>query len=181
MSRVQQGDEQAFVDFYNATSRLVFGVALRVLQNHAKAEEVAQEVYLEVWRTAVRYDGARGTTTAWLNVIAHRRAIDCVRSVERASYRDHSYHVTSPISAEPDPVDVVVSREEAVGVRRALDGLPAGQREALLLAYFDGRSSREVAEILGIPLGTAKTRIRGAILRLRVAFRPDVSIYQPGA
>ncbi len=180
MSRVQQGDEQAFADLYNATSRLVFGIVLRVLRNHAQAEEVAQEVYLEVWRTAVRYDVARGTTTAWLNVIAHRRAVDCVRSGERAARRDRGYQDLSDWD-EPDPVDVVVSRQEASDVRRALDNLPPRQRDALLLAYFDGRSHREVAEILGVPLGTAKTRIRDAMRRLRSAFDLELSADRPSA
>lgn len=180
MGRVQQGDEQAFADLYNATSRMVFGIVLRVLRNHAQAEEVSQEVYLEVWRTAIRYDVARGTTTGWLNVIAHRRAVDCVRSVERAARRDR-WHQNLSDWDQPDPMDVVVSRQEAADVRRALDNLPSGQRDAVLLAYFDGRSHREVAEILGVPLGTAKTRIRGAMRRLRLAFELELAVDRPSA
>lgn len=181
MVRVQEGDEDAFVDFYNATSRVVFGIALRVLRNHAQAEEVAQEVYLEVWRTSMRYDVTRGTATAWLNVIAHRRAVDCVRSGARATRRDLKYHDVPREEGQPDPADIVVSRHEAYDVHRALDGLPSSQREALELAYFDGRSHREVAEILGVPLGTAKSRIRDAVRRLRVSFESEPAVDRQGA
>lgn len=181
MSRMQEGDEEAFADFYAATSRMVFGMTLRVLHNRAQAEEVAQEVYLEVWRTAVRFDARRGTTTAWLNVIAHRRAVDCVRSGERATRRDRGCHDILSGWGGPDPVDIVVARQRAFDVRRALDGLPAPQRDALLLAYFDGLSHREVAEILGVPLGTAKTRIRVAMMRLRAGFALELSAYRLGA
>lgn len=181
MSRVRRGDEEAFADLYSATSRLVFGTALRVLRNYAQAEEVAQEVYLEVWRTAVRYDAERGTTTGWLTVMAHRRAVDCVRSAESASRRDHGFSEVLGRSDEPDPVDVAVSRQESRDIQRALDRLPMGQRNALVLAYFDGRSHREVAEILGVPLGTAKSLIRGAVHRLRVGFESELSTYRPGA
>lgn len=179
--RVRDGDEQAFGELYQATSPVVFGIVLRVLRNRAKAEEVAQEVYLEVWRTAARYDQDRGTTTAWLNVIAHRRAVDCVRSGERASRRDRSFHDVMRWSQEPDPLDVVVARHDACEVRRAVDGLPDVQRHALLLVYFDGRSHREVADILEVPLGTAKSRIRQAMRRLRATFEPDVSVQRRGA
>ncbi len=181
MSRVSGGDAAAFADLYGATSRLVFGTALRVLRNHAQAEEVAQEVYLEVWRTAVRYDAARGTTMGWLTVMAHRRAVDCVRSTESASRRDRGFSEVLSRAQQPDPVDVAVSRQESRDIHRALDRLPTRQRNALVLAYFDGRSHREVAEILGVPLGTAKSLIRGAVHRLRVGFDAELSAYRPGA
>lgn len=181
MHRVQGGDEGAFADLYAATSTMVFGMALRVLRNYAQAEEVSQDVYLEAWRTAIRFDEARGSATAWLTVMAHRRAVDCVRSEERSAKRDRGFSDVLAEVTAPDPVDVVVRRHQALDVRRALDQLPPGQRDALVLAYFDGFSHREVAEILGVPLGTAKTRIRAAVMRLRVSFELEMPAYRPSA
>lgn len=181
MHQVQNGDQDAFADVYAATSTVVFGMALRVLRNYAQAEEVSQEVYLEAWRTAIRFDPTRGSATTWLTVMAHRRAVDCVRSGQRATRRDRGYADVSSDIAAPDPVDVMVTRQRADDVRRALAALPAAQRDALVLAYFDGRTHSEVAEILGVPLGTAKSRIRGALLRLRASFEPELHAYRPSA
>ncbi|MDX6296662.1 MAG: polymerase sigma-70 factor, subfamily [Nocardioidaceae bacterium] len=178
MERVSTGDRDAFDELYFSTSPLVFGIVLRILRSHAHAEEVSQEVYLEVWRTAVRFDADRGTTSAWLNVIAHRRAVDCVRSAERATRREERFGTTQGDVQDADTSDLVVAREEAAWLRRALSELPDGQRRALLLAYFDGRSYREVAEILDVPLGTVKTRIRDAMRRLRDRF--ELESWQDG-
>lgn len=179
LRRVSERDEQAFADLYNATSRVVFGIVLRVLRNRAQAEEVAQEVYLEVWRTAVRFDVARGTASAWLNMIAHRRAVDWVRSQERRTVRDRRYTDADGGTDLPDASVAVVALDEAARVRRALGELSETQRRALVLAYFDGHSQREVAEILGVPLGTVKTRTRDALRRLRGIFEAETAVDDP--
>jgi RNA polymerase sigma-70 factor (ECF subfamily) len=167
MARVASGDQAAFAEFYDATSRAVFGIALRVLRDRAQAEEVAQEVFLEAWRTATRYDASQGTPSAWINTIAHRRAVDRVRAAERSAYRDQRHADEQTAVPIPDVSEEVVSRDVGERVRRALTRLPDGQRIALALAYYDGRTQREVAEMLNLPLGTVKTRIRDAMKKLR--------------
>jgi RNA polymerase sigma-70 factor (ECF subfamily) len=173
MSRVAEGDQQAFAEVYDATSRTVFGIVLRVLRDRAQAEEVTQEVFVDAWRQAKRFDATRGSATSWLNTIAHRKAVDRVRSVERSTARDQQHFERETRLPEPDVSDLVVSRDEGRRVRDALRLLPEAQRTALELAYFDGRSQREVAEYLEVPLGTVKTRIRDAMKRLRTYLREE--------
>ena len=167
MGRVAEGDHDAFAIFYDATSRTVFGIILRVLRDRAQAEEVTQEVYLEAWRMAARYDEKQGKASAWVNTIAHRRAVDRVRSVERSVARDQRHAEGELGISTPDVSDVVIARDQGERVRRALAELPEKQRTALSLAYFDGCTQREVAEIMNIPLGTVKTRMRDAMRKLR--------------
>ncbi len=168
MARVAEGDNDAFATFYDATSRTVFGIVLRVLRDRAQAEEVAQEVFLEAWKRAKRYDARQGTPAAWINTIAHRRAIDRVRSVERSVQRDQRHAEGEPQTTAPDVSDLVVARDEGDRVRKAMAELPEAQRVALALAYFEGRTQREVAEMLNVPLGTVKTRMRDAMKKLRI-------------
>lgn len=167
MGRVADGDQEAFAELYDATSRSVFGIVLRVVRDRAQAEEVTQEVYVEAWRHAGRFDGSRGTAAGWLNTIAHRRAVDRVRSAERSAVRDQRHFAFESAQPEPDVSEVVVASDEGRRVREALRQLSEPQRTAVELAYFDGRSHREVAEHLEVPLGTVKTRIRDAMRRLR--------------
>jgi RNA polymerase sigma-70 factor (ECF subfamily) len=169
MQRIAGGDRGAFATFYDATARSVFGIAVRVLRDHAQAEEVAQEVFLEAWTTAARYDASQGSASAWINMIAHRRAVDRVRSSERSAQREQRQATANPEGSEPDVSDIVVARDEGTRVRRALATLPESQRTALALAYYDGRTQREVAELLDVPLGTVKTRMRDALRKLRSA------------
>jgi RNA polymerase sigma-70 factor (ECF subfamily) len=176
MARVAEGDQQAFAEVYDATSRTVFGIVLRVLRDRAQAEEVTQEVYVDAWRQARRFDGERGSATSWLNTIAHRKAVDRVRSVERAAARDQQHFEHETRAPEPDVSDLVIARDDGRRVRDALQRLPEVQRTALELAYFDGRSQREVAEYLEVPLGTVKTRIRDAMKRLRTYLREEPSV-----
>lgn len=168
MARVAEGDNDAFATFYDATSRTVFGIVLRVLRDRAQAEEVAQEVFLEAWKMAKRYDARQGTPAAWINTIAHRRAIDRVRSVERSVQRDQRHAEGELQTTAPDVSDLVVARDEGDRVRKAMAELPEAQRVALALAYFEGRTQREVAEMLDVPLGTVKTRMRDAMKKLRI-------------
>jgi len=167
MTRIAQGDRGAFATFYDATARSVFGIVLRVLRDRAQAEEVAQEVFLEAWSSATKYDASIGTPAAWINTIAHRRAVDRVRSVERSTARDQRHAAATAETTVPDVSDIVVARDEGSRVREALAALPEKQRTALALAYYDGRTQREVAEMLNLPLGTVKTRMRDALRKLR--------------
>ncbi len=167
MTRIAAGDQAAFAHLYDATSRTVFGIVLNVLRDRAQAEEVAQEVYVEAWRLAPSYDANLGSPTGWLNTIAHRRAVDRVRSAERSTARDQRHYEAEGLNYFADTADLVVKADEGQRVRQALESLPEPQRTALQLAYFEGRTYREVAEFLEVPLGTVKTRIRDALKRLK--------------
>ncbi|MEX1177465.1 MAG: ECF RNA polymerase sigma factor SigK [Nitriliruptor sp.] len=163
------GDTQAFAVLYDRITPQVFGVALRVLRDRALAEEVVQEVMVEVWRKAARFDPDRGSAPGWIATLAHRRAVDRVRS-EQAS-RDRDERVSRRDTARPfdhvaDEVQVGLDHWQ---VRRALAELTERQREAIELAYFGGHTYRDVARVLGIPEGTAKSRLRDGLTRLREA------------
>ena len=164
-----RGDQGAFAALYDATSRRAFGLALRVVRDPAQAEEVTQEAYLEVWRTASRFDPDRGSAVAWLLTIVHRKAVDRVRSAEAASRRDVSYHQQNQPVAHDATAEAAEASLEARRVRGALQNLTEVQREALELAYFGGYTHTEVATMLDLPVGTAKTRIRDGLIRLRDA------------
>jgi len=143
-------------------------MALRVVRNRAQAEEVVQEAYLQVWRQAGRFDAARGGAGAWLLTIVHRSAVDRVRSAEASSRREQTFIDLSQVSPEPDVTGSVVEASmEAHRVRSALSGLTEIQRQAVELAYWGGYTHTEVAGILDVPIGTAKTRIRDGLIRLR--------------
>lgn len=165
--RASRGDESAFAALYDATAARVHGLVLRVVRDPAQAEEVTQEVYLEVWRTASRFDPARGSALSWLMTIAHRRSVDRVRSAEAASRRDNSYHDQSQTLPHDSTAEAATTALEAKRVRTAMQSLTDVQREALELAYFGGYTHTEVASMLDLPVGTAKTRIRDGLIRLR--------------
>jgi RNA polymerase sigma-70 factor (ECF subfamily) len=168
LTRVAAGDHDAFASFYDRTSRTVYGIVLHIVRDRAQAEEVAQEVYVDAWRAASRFDAAHGSPAAWLNTIAHRRAVDRVRSTERRAQREQRHFREDPgDTVVRDASDIAVALDESTRVRNALNALPEVQRKALLLAYFDGLSHRDIAESLQVPLGTVKTRIRDALIRLR--------------
>lgn len=169
MSRIATGDQAAFGQLYDATSGRVFGIVMSVVRDHAQAEEVTQEVYVEAWRSSQRFDPTLGTPAGWLNTIAHRKAVDRVRSAERRSARESRDARSDSANSSPDTAEIVVASDEGRRVRDALDGLSQAQRTALQLAYYEGRSYREVAEYLEQPLGTVKTRIREALKRMRVS------------
>ncbi|MDN7121075.1 ECF RNA polymerase sigma factor SigK [Nocardioides sp. ChNu-153] len=164
-----RGDEQAFAALYDATSARVHGLVLRVVRNPSQAEEVTQEVFLEIWRTASRFDPERGSALSWLMTIAHRKAVDRVRSAEAATRRDTSYHQQSQGVDHDATAEAAHSSIEAQRVRSALGALTAVQHEAVQLAYFGGYTHTEVAAMLDLPVGTAKTRIRDGLIRLRDA------------
>ena len=166
MARSARGDHGAFAELYDLTSRRVHGVVLRVLRSPEHAEEVTQEVYVEVWQQSARYTRAKGSVLAWIATMAHRRAVDRVRSVSSEVNRDHRYAYQS-LDPEVDRVwDSVAQKHDVDRVREAMGLLTAIQRQALTLAYFDGMTQSQIAELLGLPLGTVKTRIRDALKRL---------------
>jgi RNA polymerase sigma-70 factor (ECF subfamily) len=168
LRRCARGDEAAFAEFYDRTSARSWGVALRVIRNPAQAEEVMQEAYLQAWRQSGRFDPGRGTPMSWLLTIVHRTAVDRVRAVEASSQRDLRYARETHANPDPDATAaVVLGSFEARKVRGALDALTELQRQALELAYWGGYTHTEVAGILEVPVGTAKTRIRDGLIRLR--------------
>jgi RNA polymerase sigma-70 factor, ECF subfamily len=167
LRRSASGDQAAFAALYDALSPLVFGIARRVLRDPAQAEEVTQEVFVNVWRTCGGFDAERGNVRSWVATIAHRRAVDRVRSEQ--ARRDRQRRDASVATSDGDrPDELVVDREERARATSALSALTEVQRQALELAYYSGLTHVEVAARQGVALGTAKTRIRDGLARLRV-------------
>ncbi len=166
---VAEGDQLAFAALYDRVTPQVLGVALRVLRDRALAEEVAQEVMVEVWRKADRFDPDRGTASGWITTLAHRRAVDRVRSEQASRDRDDRVSRRDEPRAFDAVADEVQVNLDHWQVRRALSTLTDRQREAIELAYFGGHTYRDVARVLDIPEGTAKSRLRDGLLRLREA------------
>jgi RNA polymerase sigma-70 factor, ECF subfamily len=167
LRRSAKGDQQAFAELYDATSSRMFGLAVRVVRDPAQAEEVAQEAFLEVWRTSTRFDADKGSALSWLMTICHRKAVDRVRSAEASTRRDVTYHQQNHTIDHDATSDAAQASMEAQRVRNAMKGLTEVQREAIELAYFGGYTHTEVAAMLDLPIGTAKTRIRDGLIRLR--------------
>ena len=170
LERMASGDGAALRTLYDQHARAVFSLAVRLLHSQQDAEDLVQEVFVQAWRQAIRYDPGRGTVAAWLLMQTRSRAIDQLRS-RRA--RPEGTDAESVLAQQRDPAagaDVEVVRlEQADAVRRALDDLPYPQRAALELAYYQGLTHVEIAAQLEAPLGTVKTRIRQGLLRLRDA------------
>src|SRR5712691_5028068 len=163
LSLVARGDEEAFASVYDQLAGPVYGLIRRVLRNPAQSEEVAQEVLLEVWRTASRFDPARGSAATWVMTIAHRRAIDRIRSVTATAARDQKAAELLP--ADDEVAEAVQANIDRERVRHCLDGLTELQRESITLAYYGGYSYRQVAGLLGAAVSTIKTRIRDGLIR----------------
>ncbi|CAN5308364.1 sigma-70 family RNA polymerase sigma factor [soil metagenome] len=167
LERAATGDELAFAQVYDALSSGVFGTCLAVLRDRDHAAEVTQEVMLELWRTADRFDRTRGTARTWALTLAHRRSVDRVRSVQAQRTRDQramDTHTERPFDVVSEEVEGTMDRAR---VRQCLGGLSPTQHEAVVLAYYGGRTYREVADHLAAPLATIKTRIRDGLTRLR--------------
>jgi RNA polymerase sigma-70 factor, ECF subfamily len=165
--RVARGDTAAFDALYDQMADVVFGVIRRVLRDPAQSEEVAQEVLVEVWRTATRFDPERGSAATWVLTMAHRRAIDRVRSAQAAHDREERVALRDHVPAFDEVAERVEHTLEREQVRRCLSNLTELQRESVTLAYYGGYTYREVGELLEVPLGTVKTRLRDGLIRLR--------------
>jgi RNA polymerase sigma-70 factor (ECF subfamily) len=168
IGRVAAGDQTAFALMYDQLAPSVYGVARRVLRDPAQAEEVTQEVFTEIWRQATRFDAGRGSVRTWAVTIAHRRAVDRVRS-EQARRDRQARQATLDPPADPTPEDSALDSEDRERARAAMAELSVAQREALELAFYDGLTHVQIADHLGIALGTVKTRIRDGLIRLRAA------------
>ncbi|MFK0111059.1 sigma-70 family RNA polymerase sigma factor [Streptomyces sp. NPDC091217] len=164
---VAAGDEKAFEDLYALVSGPVFGLVRRVVRDPAQSEEVSQEVLLELWRSAPKFDPGRGSALSWILTLAHRRAVDRVRSARAAGEREQREALRAGEPAFDQVAETVEAGLEREWVRRCLDRLTALQRQSVTLAYYDGYTYREVAERLKLPLGTVKTRMRDGLTRLR--------------
>ncbi|AYY12680.1 sigma-70 family RNA polymerase sigma factor [Actinobacteria bacterium YIM 96077] len=167
LNRSARGDIAAFERIYDDVAGAVLGLALRVVRNRAQAEEVAQDVMVEVWRSAARYAPERGSPMAWIMTIAHRRAVDRVRHEQASAERDDRVVARDERRPVDEVAEEVESRFERERTRRCLGTLTDLQRESVTLAYYDGYTYREVAQLLNTPLGTVKTRLRDGLIRLR--------------
>ncbi len=165
LTRVARGDVQAFESLYDALSASVYGLARRVVRDPARAEDVSQEVFLEVWRKAARFDRSLGKAKTWVMTITHRRAVDAVRRNEAARRSDQQGAPDAVI--HDDPGEAVIVAEEHDDVRGCLETLSDLQLESVRLAYFNGYTYNEVATLLEKPLPTIKTRMRDGLIRLR--------------
>ncbi|MFF8691130.1 ECF RNA polymerase sigma factor SigK [Streptomyces sp. NPDC015144] len=167
MQKVAHGDKQAFSALYDALAPMVFGIVVKVVRDRAQSEEVAQEVMIDLWRQAARYRPDAGSVTTWAATIAHRRAVDRVRSAQAATDREQAQAAREHTTAFDEVAEQVETRLESEQVRRCLQGLTELQHQAVTLAYYRGLTYREVAEALRAPLPTIKTRMRDGLIRLR--------------
>ncbi len=165
LGKVARGDSAAFAGLYDELGSSVYGVARRVVRDPDRAEDVAQEVFLEVWRKAPSFDANRGSAKTWVMTIVHRRAVDAVRRNE--SQKKYDGRATVDEVSHDEPADRLLEQEEHTAVRGCLDTLTELQLESVRLAYFNGYTYAEVATLLGKPLPTIKTRMRDGLIRLR--------------
>ena len=166
LARIQRGDEQAMAVLYDRYSRVVYSVALRVLRDAASAEDVLQEIFMQIWRHPDSFTATRGSFGGWLSVVARNRSIDALRR-KRPTEQVEEVYLASPVNlADEAARNLMMER-----ARLAILHLPPEQRKTLEMAFFDGLTHSEIAEMTGDPLGTVKTRIRTALLSLRKAFQ----------
>ncbi|HEY1530543.1 MAG TPA: sigma-70 family RNA polymerase sigma factor [Galbitalea sp.] len=167
LSLVAEGDQKAFGKLYDQCASRVLGLVRRLLKDSAQSEEVTQEIFLEVWQNAKRYDPAKGSATTWILTMSHRRAVDRIRSSQSTRDRDTKIglrDMETEYDSVSESVEISVEHER---VGQALLRLTELQRQAVTLAYYGGYSHSEVAEMLKVPIGTVKTRLRDGMIRLR--------------
>jgi RNA polymerase sigma-70 factor, ECF subfamily len=167
LGQVAEGDQAAFGQLYDQCAARVFGLVRRLLKDSAQSEEVTQEIFLEVWQNAKRYDPAKGSATTWILTMSHRRAVDRIRSSQSTRDRDRKIglrDIETDYDTVSESVEIHVENER---VGQALLRLTDLQRQAVTLAYYGGYSHSEVAEMLKVPIGTVKTRLRDGMIRLR--------------
>lgn len=167
LHRVARGSLADFATLYDRTAARVYGLVLRVLRDAGYSEETTQEIYLEVWRNAGKYDPDRGSALAWLLAMAHRRAVDRVRAERAAGLRESRYGAASAEPPGDVVVDAVIVSDEQRRVVECLDGLPEKQRECVELTYYNGLTYNEASERLSVKPSTIKTRMQDALRRLR--------------
>ncbi len=167
IARVREGDKRAFADFYDQISSRVFGLIKGILRDPAQSEEVMQEVFLEIWQTASRFDENKGRVLSWVLTMARRRAIDRVRASQASRTRDEKIGMRDIDVSFDSVAESVEVRVEHRRVVEAMDWLTDLQREVIELAYTGGYTQAEVAEMLNVPVGTVKTRLRDGLIHLR--------------
>ena len=167
LREVADGSRTAFAEVYDRISSRVLGLVTRLLRDRAQSEEVTQEVFLEIWQQAAKFDAQRGSGMAWVLTMAHRRAIDRIRASQKSHERDLKIGIRDMERDFDSVSESVEIRIENERVKRSMSRLTPLQREAVILAYYGGYSHSEMAHILGIPLGTVKTRLRDGMIRLR--------------
>ena len=180
VEQMTAGDEGALAALYDRYAGVLYGLLIRILKDTHAAEEVLQDLFLQLWRTASRYDASRGSMTAWLMVIARNRAISRLRRGNRHAVADDPDGFLLESAADPVNLEDEAARRQMAGrLRDAMASLPGEQREALELAYFEGMTQTEIAERTGAPLGTVKSRVRAAMQTLRQHF-DERTARQPG-
>jgi RNA polymerase sigma-70 factor, ECF subfamily len=167
LERVADGDRLAFGELYDQISPRVFGLIKRLLRDHSQSEEVTQEVFLEIWQTATRFDPNKGAAATWILTMAHRRAVDRVRSSQSSRDRDVRIGIRDYSPDYDNVAETIEVRIEHERVEKAMSRLTELQRQAVSLAYYGGFSHSEVAAKLSVPIGTVKTRLRDGMIRLR--------------
>lgn len=173
--RMSRGDADALAEVYDRHARLLYSLALRIVRLEADAEDVLQEVFAQAWRQASRYDTGRGTVIGWLVTLTRSRALDRLRRGRARPMATDDEQAAQELADATPGIDLtLVSEQQAAAVRAALEALPDGQRVPLELAYYEGLSQSEIAERLQTPLGTIKTRMRQALMRLRDAVAEQV-------
>lgn len=167
LAQIASGDQVAFGALYDEISPRVFGLIRRLLVDHAQSEEVTQEVFLEIWQNASRYDSTKGGASTWILTMAHRRAVDRIRSSQSGRDRDVKIGIRDFVSEYDNVAETVEITIEHERVKEAMTQLTELQRQAVTLAYYGGYSHSEVATMLSVPIGTVKTRLRDGMIRLR--------------
>ena len=167
LARVATGDQVAFAQLYDNMAPRVLGLVKRLLRDHSQSEEVTQEIFLEIWQNATRYDSSKGGASGWILTMTHRRAVDRVRASQASRDRDVKIGIRDYESDYDNVSETVQVRIEHERVEKAMSRLTELQRQAVTLAYYGGLSHSEVAEKLSVPIGTVKTRLRDGMIRLR--------------